>query len=351
MPGFRFHEFFAGSGLVGRGLAPYFTTVWANDINEIKANVYRANLDGRVLDVGDIADVSGKNLPAAELSWASFPCQDLSVAGKINGIDAERSGLVWQWLRIIDELGSQAPKVVCLENVSGLVSSHKGEDYRRLHRTLVSRGYRTGAFLLNASCFVPQSRPRIFVVGTRGLIPEGLVGDGPTWLHPPSVVKAADALDDFVWWHADAPRSRRPRLSDVIEDAPFDRDDVIRLIPAAHIAKFEKSGLRYATAYKRTRDHRQVLELRCDGLAGCLRTPAGGSSRQYIVANRDGELHARLLTVRETARLMGAPDDYVLPGSYNDGYFAMGDAVVAPVAHWLAKTFLYKLVEAAYHEK
>lgn len=351
MLSFRFHEFFAGSGLVNHGLAPYFTAVWANDINEVKASVYRANLDGSVLNVGDVADVSGKDLPSAELSWASFPCQDLSLAGKIGGIDAERSGLVWEWLRIIDELGDSAPRVVCLENVSGLVSSHKGEDYRQLHRALTSRGYKTGAFLLNASHFVPQSRPRIFVVGTKGPIPKGLTINGPVWLHPTPVIRAADTLDDFVWWCADIPQPMRMQLSDVIEDAPFDRDDAIRLIPEAHIKKFKDSGLRYAAAYKRTRNHKQVLELRCDGLAGCLRTPAGGSSRQYIVVNRNGELHARLMTVRETARLMGAPDDYVLPGSYNDGYLAMGDAVVAPVAHWLAKTFLYKLVEAAYHDE
>lgn len=348
---YPFHEFFAGSGLVSYGLSPYFYAAWANDISEVKANVYRTNCNDSVLHVGDVAEVRGADLPDAMLSWASFPCQDLSLAGKIGGIRAERSGLVWQWLRIMDELGDSAPRVVCLENVSGLVSSHGGEDYRQLHNALSSRGYLVGAILLNANRFVPQSRPRVFVVATRGLVPSDVISDRATWLQPAPVQRAAAPLDCFVWWNAKAPDPMTTQLEDVLEDVPFDHDEVIPLIPQTHIDKFEASGLIVASAYKRTRSHRQVLELRCDGIAGCLRTPAGGSSRQYIVKRGDdGSLHARLMTVRETARLMGAPDSYILPGTYNEGYFAMGDAVVAPVAHWLAKTFLKRLVEAAYQD-
>lgn len=349
MMAYTFHEFFAGSGLVSHGLTPLFVPVWANDISDVKARVYRANGDSSVLHVGDIAKVEGGTLPKASLSWASFPCQDLSLAGKIGGIRAERSGLVWEWLRIIDELGDDAPRVVCLENVSGLVSSHGGEDYRQLHRALASRDYRAGAVLINANRFVPQSRPRVFVIATRGRLPLDIVDDRASWLQPIPVQNAASGLDDFVWWHADEPAPMTTRLSDILEDAPFDRDDVVPLIPAAHAAKFDASGLSVASAYKRTRNHRQVLELRCDGIAGCLRTPAGGSSRQYVVSrDANGHMHARLMTVRETARLMGAPDSFVLPGTYNEGYFAMGDAVVEPVARWLAETFLLTLVEAAY---
>ena len=71
--------------------------------------------------------------------------------------------------------------MICLENVSGLVSAHNGEDYRHLHQALVNRGYTVGAVLINASHFVPQSRPRVFVIGTKGPIPGCLSGDGPIW--------------------------------------------------------------------------------------------------------------------------------------------------------------------------
>lgn len=74
----------------------------------------------------------------------------------------------------------------------------------------------------------------------------------------------------------------------------------------------------------------------------------GGSSKQYLVVKKDGEIHARFLTVREAARLMGAPDSFILPGSYNDGYKAMGDAVAMPVAQFIGERFLIKIAEAIY---
>lgn len=94
-----FLEFFAGSGLVAQGLKPYFNVAWANDICAKKAAIYTANHGDAHFHHGSIADVKGSDLPNAQLSWASFPCQDLSLAGLTAGIHAERSGLVWQWLR------------------------------------------------------------------------------------------------------------------------------------------------------------------------------------------------------------------------------------------------------------
>ena len=345
---YPFHEFFAGSGLVSCGLASTFRSVWANDISERKAKVYQANLDSSILHVGDISVVNGKDLPLAALSWASFPCQDLSLAGNIDGIYSKRSGLVWQWIRIIDEAGDKAPRVICLENVAGLVSAHSGEDYRHLHKALVDRGYAVGAVLINADLFIPQSRPRVFVIGTKGAIPPELRGTRPSWAHSSALVKLGESIDDFIWWSLPRPPARSVALSDIVEDGiPFDRDEVTHLIPERHREKFYASDSVYATGYRRTRNGQQVLELRCDGTAGCLRTPAGGSSRQFLVYRSGGEMHARLLTVREVARLMGAPDDFKLPGTYNDGYFAMGDAVAVPVAHYLAENVLFQLVRAA----
>ena len=103
------------------------------------------------------------------------------------------------------------------------------------------------------------------------------------------------------------------------------------------------------TAYRRTRPNEdgvkvQRLEIRFDGLAGCLRTPKGGSSRQSVIIVEQGFVSSRLMTTRECARLMGAPETYKLPGSYNDGYKAMGDAVAVPVTRWLSKHLLRPLV-------
>jgi len=85
----RMLEFFAGSGLVAYGMKGMFAPVWANDINERKAAVYKANFESDHFLLEDIKNVHGQDLPFAHLSWASFPCQDLSLAGNMKGIYAE----------------------------------------------------------------------------------------------------------------------------------------------------------------------------------------------------------------------------------------------------------------------
>lgn len=346
------HEFFAGSGLVAYGLKGMFTPVWANDISEQKAAVYEANFGDEHFELGDIKNISGRNLPPAHLSWASFPCQDLSLAGSLGGIHASRSGLVWEWLRVLDEM-DRKPKILLLENVAGLLSTNGGENYRVLHTTLVERGFDCGAIVLNASHFVPQSRPRVFVIAVQHgcKIPNELIGDGPCWLHNKAAADLGQSLPGWIWWKTGKPSRRRKGLKDIVEEsAPFDKDDVLRLVPERHVIKLDAHDTVYATGYRRTRYGQQQLELRFDGIAGCLRTPEGGSSKQYLVIKKDGKTHARLLTVRETARLMGAPDSFILPGSYNDGYKAMGDAVAMPVARFIGERFLTKIAEVAYDD-
>ena len=122
------------------------TTDIIHDVDDAKreAAVYNANFLGGHFSFGDIKNVSGGSLPAAHLSWASFPCQDLSLAGNQKGIFAERSGLVWEWLRVFDEM-KEKPRVIALENVAGLLSSNDGENYRSLHNALIQRGYKCGA--------------------------------------------------------------------------------------------------------------------------------------------------------------------------------------------------------------
>lgn len=348
----KMHEFFAGSGLVSYGLRGMYDSVWANDISEQKAAVYRANFGNEEFVLDDINNVHGSQLPFAHLSWASFPCQDLSLAGSLAGIHASRSGLVWQWLRVLEELEVK-PKILLLENVTGLLSTNGGNNYRVLHEALVDHGYNCGAIVLNAEYFVPQSRPRVFVIAVQQdvRIPDELVELEPCWLHNKAAVKLGKTLSNWIWWRTGKPALRQMDLSDIIEDGvPFDKDDVLRLIPQKHLDKLAAHETVYATGYRRTRHGEQQLEVRDDGIAGCLRTPEGGSSKQYLIVKKNGQLHARLLTVREAARLMGAPDDFILPGSYNDGYKAMGDAVVAPVAKFLGERFLTKLTEAAYNE-
>jgi len=346
-----FLDFFAGSGLVTEALKPYFTVAWANDICAKKAAVYRANHSHESFHLGPIDTVDGKTLPRVHLSWASFPCQDLSLAGNQEGLSSPRSGLVWRWLRVMDDMPHRPPIVVA-ENVVGLISTNNGAHYRRLHMALVERGYRAGAVLLDAIHWTPQSRPRIFVIGIdQNVEVSDLCAQTPGWVHIRSLQKVRADLPRWVWWRLPAPPQRKLSLSALIDfHAPGNdpqrtaRD--LSLIPPAHRKRLLNAlrlGEKIIPGYKRTRNGRQVLELRFDGVAGCLRTPEGGSSRQLLILSSDGVLQTRLLTVPEAARLMGAPKHYKIPGSYNEGYKAMGDAVAVPAVRYLAQHLLFPL--------
>jgi DNA (cytosine-5)-methyltransferase 1 len=350
LPKPKFLEFFAGSGLVAHALQPFFKATWANDICEKKAAIYKANHGKNHFHPGSIENVNGSELPNARLSWASFPCQDLSLAGLTAGINGERSGLVWQWLRIIDEMPNRPPVLVA-ENVSGLVSVDNGSHYRILHEALRKRGYKVGAVLLDAARWVPQSRQRVFVVAidNKIIIPTDLIDTDPNWAHTEALVKAAEGLEDWIWWKMPTPGKRRKTLFDIVDwdatcDLPEDAAKKLSMIPEGHRERLNNFDVVVAPGYKRTRNNKQSLELRFDDIAGCLRTARGGSSRQIIVLKRGQSISTRLLTVREAARLMGAPESYKLPGSYNDGYTAMGDAVAVPVARYLARHLLAPLV-------
>lgn len=347
-------DFFAGSGLVTEGMRGTFNTVWALDNCPKKAAVYTANHGKGHFKLDTIENIHGPDIPEADASWASFPCQDLSLAGKMNGLAGERSGLVWEWLRIMDEM-PRRPKLLIAENVLGLVSTEGGKHYKAIHKALQERGYKSGVVMLDAINWVPQSRPRVFIISVPKEFDTAKFSTPfPGWAHPAAVVRAGAGLADWVWWKIPQPGLKKLRLVDLIDEAaPCDNESRTRknlaMIPGNHQKQLLQelaNGFKVAAGYKRTRNGRQVLELRFDQAAGCLRTPNGGSSRQVLVLKKDGRLVTRLVSVRETARLMGAPDTYSIPGSYNDGYKAMGDAVAVPVVRHLAKGLLLPLMRA-----
>lgn len=360
-------EFFAGSGLVRLGLEPEFQTVWANDNSKKKAAVYNAN-SPTPIELGPIEVVDGGVLPSSELAWASFPCQDLSLAGNLTGIGrGTRSGLFWEWLRVVDELTAQGrrPPILAAENVVGFLAANNGEHFVQAYQALKSRGYRVGAIVSDARWFLPQSRPRAFVVAvSREIAIADHVDSGPSKpFHSEVVVRAAKIVNDseWVWWRLPSPSGAVPSFADFCErdaecDSPVKTRELLAMLSSANQRKLDtavSSGeCLVGTGYRRTRPDAcgrkvQRLELRFDGLAGCLRTPEGGSSRQVVVIVDRGRVRTRLMTVRECARLMGAPDTFKIPGSYNDGYRAMGDAVAVPVVRWLTRHLLAPLAAQA----
>jgi DNA (cytosine-5)-methyltransferase 1 len=367
--GAPFYEFFAGAGFARLGLEPEFSCVFANDIDPAKSATYRTAFPGDAVQVCDVWRLTTAALPGrAALAWASFPCQDLSLAGSRRGLAAPRSGAFWGFHALVEKLTAEhrGPDILALENVSGLLSSHGGSDFAALVRALDALGYRVGALEIDAALFTPQSRPRLFVVAARNA-PAHLITSGPTGaFHTKGVRTAAARLPDpirkrVVWWRLEAPSKRNTQLADLLEDEAAvgwnDEVKTARLITQmsplqrARLEAMRDSGeARVGAVFRRIRiEHGrrvQRAEARFDGVAGCLRTPAGGSSRQLLLFVDGPRVRSRLLTPREAARLMGAPDDYPLPESQTAALQLVGDAVCVPVVRWLSQHLLSPLAGA-----
>ena len=371
----RFYEFFAGAGMARAGLGSKWRCLFANDFDKKKAATYARNWGADNFLRRDVREVTTDDLPdVADLVWASFPCQDLSLAGGGAGLRGERSGAFWPFWRLMTALAdeSRAPSVIVLENVCGTLSSHGGRDFEAICRALRDGGYQFGALIVDAVHFVPQSRPRLLVVAAREDVsaPGGICGQGPTRLFHPRALRNAfgklpiDLKRSWRWWRLAPPPLRNTGFSDLVEEEP---SDVAWHTPAetrkllGMMSSVNRDKLRMAkrerrrivgTAYKRTRRDEtgrkvQRAETRFDDIAGCLRTPAGGSSRQLVLIVEGGEVRSRLISGRETARLMGLPDDYLLPDNYNESYRLTGDGVVVPVVRFLADALVEPIVSYA----
>jgi DNA (cytosine-5)-methyltransferase 1 len=363
-----FYEFFAGGGMARIGLGAGWECRFANDFDPAKAAAYRRNFGGEDLREGDVWALEASDLPGrADLAWASSPCQDFSLAGGRAGLEGGRSSAFFGFWRLIQGLAAEgrAPRAVMIENVTGLLTSHGGADFAALCAALGSAGYSFGALEIDAAAFLPQSRPRLFVLAARDAPPHALLGDGA---FQSRAVRAAHArLPDaakarWLWWRAPAPPLRNLDLAAVLEPdgavpwhEPEQTARLVALMAPLHRRKLDAMSTdgarRVAGVFRRMRsvDGRRVqrAELRNDGVCGCLRTPRGGSSRQAVIVTEAGKVRSRLITGREAARLMGLPDDYRLPPSQTAALHVAGDGVAVPAVRWLAEHLLEPLLAQA----
>jgi DNA (cytosine-5)-methyltransferase 1 len=361
---YDFYEFFAGGGMARLGLGREWRCVFANDIDERKALAYQEYFKSTEEWVpGDVASVKISDLPGiADLAWASFPCQDLSLAGSGGGLNAKRSGTFWPFWRLMQGLVQEGrgPRIIVLENVYGALTSHGGADFMAIAKALIESEYRFGAMVINAFHFVPQSRPRLFIIAIQrnSPIPESLIGNAPDPLwNPPVVITRSEEVkafspDSWLWWKLPPPPPRKKILADLIEEnpqgvawhSPAETNRLLGMMSEVNLAKVRKAQASkqrtVGAIYKRIRKGVQRAEVRFDGLSGCLRTPIGGSSRQTIMIVEGDHIRSRLLSPREAARLMGLPETYQLPEKYNDAYHLAGDGLVVPVVRYLAENIL-----------
>jgi DNA (cytosine-5)-methyltransferase 1 len=363
---FSFYEFFAGGGMARAGLGESSQCLFANDVDYKKSKSYAENWGAEHLLVAGVHQIQMNQLPGvADLVWASFPCQDLSQAGVQGGLKEKRSGSFWPFWRLMKKLVKErrAPKIIVLENVCGTITSNSGSDFSAIADSFSRLNYRFGAVVVDAAKFVPQSRARLFFVGVHSdiAIPSSLLGSGPNQeLHPKAMIYGINnftkaARNKWVWWSLPSPANRAINLIDILENEPTKLDwhsksqtqNLLDLMSGSHLNKVmyqAKSGrLAVGSLFKRMRQGAQRAEVRFDGIAGCLRTPSGGSSKQIILVIKDGDIKSRLISPREGARLMGLSDTYKLPSNDNDAYRLIGDGVAVPVVDYLSRN-LFQII-------
>ncbi|MDQ2785167.1 MAG: DNA cytosine methyltransferase [Chloroflexota bacterium] len=355
----RVAEFFAGIGLVRMAIEEQgFNVVWANDIEPAKLSLYERNFDAGDFVLDDIRNIHGADIPDIDLATASFPCTDLSLAGNRVGLRGEQSGLFWEFARVLREMRERRPYAIMLENVPSFATSHGGRDLRLALQRLNRLGYWCDLLVIDARHFVPQSRPRLFIVGSR----DPLTSPGfwePSSLRPPWIRR-------FVQRHPELRLHALPlsldasyggTLADIVQRLPASDDRwwnterqwrFVQELSPLQLTRLNtlRAGrqLSWATAYRRTRDGKPAWEIRADAISGCLRTARGGSSKQALVEAGEGQVRVRWMTALEYAGLQGAasyncegvPDNRIL--------FGFGDAVCVPAVSWLARQYLRPLL-------
>ncbi len=355
-------EFFAGVGLMRMGLEKAGWKVsFANDIDGKKHEMYKAHFQSSSdpFILCDVHELSGNRIPQVTLATASFPCNDLSLAGSRKGLRSGQSSAFWGFIGIIKDMKEKKPRMILLENVPGFLSSNKGLDFYDAIESLNNLGYSTDAFFLDALKFTPQSRLRLFIVAT---LDESMNLPG---FHRPEFLEENELrptrLAEFIRKHKNlnwklrslpVPTTQRLRLENILEDLPEDSprwwsrkraEYLLNQMSHKHRQTAESmingSGWSYGAIFRRVRNKNTMAELRTDGIAGCLRTPRGGSGRQILFKAGNGQYSVRLLTPRECARLMAA-DDYKIDVPDNQALFGFGDAVCVAAIEWIANYYL-----------
>lgn len=247
----------------------------------------------------------------------------------------------------------------------GFLNSHNGKDFEAALSALNSLGYSVDSFIIDALRFVPQSRKRLFIIGTvgRSFPDEEKIYESD--LRPKELIKFILGHSELQWRIRNLPPlpGSDRALSAIIEDLPetspewwsAERADYLlsqmstrhRMI-ANHL--IHGPAWSYGTVFRRMRNGKSTAELRVDGIAGCLRTPRGGSAKQILFKAGYGSYFVRWLTPNECARLMGA-DNYNITVPRDQALFGFGDAVCVPVIEWIAQHYLQPVLEELAQEQ
>ena len=336
------------------------TCAWQCEINAAARSVLAKHWPD-VPCYEDVRNVTRDNTPTVDLICGGFPCQDLSVAGKRAGLAGDRSGLWFEFHRILTEL---RPQWIVIENVPGLLSSNGGADFAVILRGLVECGYGVSWRIFDAQYFgVAQRRRRVFIVGSFGdgrsaevlFEREGLFG------HPPTRGEARQGIASGVAPSLAASGRGTERAGESrVEPLSFDwqaagsertyihdKPGATRGLSASKTLAVAFGGnntsgeIDIATAVNAAPARRYdfesetfvfVRQIAGDGqIAGALAAETGMHQTNYV-AFQSSQSDVRRLTPTECERLQGFPDGHTAGQSDSARYRQLGNAVAVPVA-------------------
>lgn len=372
----RHLEFFAGHGGTGYGLQANWRTIWANDIDPVKAEAFALNHSATMI-CDAIGKLNSGMIPDGDMMSATFPCTNTSAAGDRTGLLGMKSGVVYQWLRLLETRGGASTyPFAFLENPTGLISRNQGQDLHDLIARLNALGYAVNLSVVDGKHFVPQSRPRIFISAMEKSaalsVMDSLTGEqdltvyGDLFTKPLRqwVATFADTLTMVVPRTVPALPVRHTELVDCLDlNHPDDgswateaeTQNIIDNLVGTHHERFLKMlrspSTMVATIARRGRQRPDgtrfnAAELSLSGLCPALRPYKGGSSRTWVLVAGQGRYAVKVITPRETARIMGYPDDYRLPEDKKAAYQCTGDSVVPQAVAWVDTHILQPVIAA-----
>ncbi|WBL37270.1 DNA cytosine methyltransferase [Tepidiforma flava] len=265
-----------------------FAIIWANDIDPSAARTYSTNVAPNII-AADVRDALPQLPSAADLVIGGFPCQDVSINGKRQGLAGKRTNLYTVMLDVISQL---RPRMFVAENVKSLLFKYNRTTFSRILADFASLGYTLTFQVLNAADFgVPQIRERLFIVGTHHGIPPFTF---PTPTHTQS---------QWITSHI--------ALSD-LEDSP------------------ENPSIQHIWSRAKPSPDQGKRQIARDRPATTIRAEHHGNIQFHYLGHRR-------LSLREAARLQSFPDSFIFHGGMRAIERQIGNAV-PPVLAWHVAT-------------
>lgn len=309
LKGYTFIDLFAGLGGFRLALESLGAKcVYSNEWDEPAQKVYAKNFGD--IPEGDITQVDEKTIPEHDILCAGFPCQAFSISGKQRGFEDSRGTLFFDVARIVRE---KKPKVVFMENVKNFATHDNGHTLEVVQATMEQLGYVFYQKVLNAVDYgVPQKRERIYMVCFRKDLEVGKFSY-------PKPFELTRHVEDFL-------------LDDesMLSNLYVDRPDTY--MNDTKDEEYSNKTIRLGTVNKGGQGER-IYSIK--GIAITLSAYGGGifaKTGGYLVNGKTRKLHPR-----ESARIMGYPDSYMISDSANQAYKQFGNSVVIDVLQLIAE--------------